>query len=104
MQIRILAAIVYALLIAAAVFVEHRSRLSRLPELVRRGINGCTILLPALVLALLGLIDLWTWFVITLGVVTASGILTALVLSGDNDDELDDLRRKVRKLTDYVVH
>jgi hypothetical protein len=97
----------YFLVVVVAVAVEHRY-LSRLPELVRRGIGGCTVLAPAFLLALLGALDLWTWLVIAAGFVAAGGTLTALVMvenkGNGGDDGPAELGRKIEKLTQNIFN
>ena len=103
----IMIASAFFLFVSIAVAVEHRY-LSRLPELVRRGIGGVTVLAPAFVLALLGVIDLWAWLVIAAGFVAAGGTLAALVMiehrGNGGDDGPDELSRKVEKLTQSIFN
>ena len=98
-ELHILLATGYFLVVAIAVVIEHHY-LRHLPELVRRGIGGVTVLAPAFLLALFGVIDLWTWLIIAAGFVAAGGTLAALVIVEANH-EIDD---RIRKIVDHVIN
>jgi asparagine N-glycosylation enzyme membrane subunit Stt3 len=92
-----IAAITYVI-IAVLILIEHQ-RLKDQPELIRRGVGATTILLPTLIPALLGFIDIWTWLYITLAYIVAGAVLALLVWQ-ERDTRYQST---IKKLTDMLV-